>query len=147
MTFNRDSQQQQNSENASFLCKKCGYSHRRVKCPAFGKTCNKCGKLNHFAIDYQVKKNIRNVNELQCSEVDEFYVDAIQDQSRSECWMESLKIGEMEVKCKLDSEADCNVMPVKVFNELKMINKPKIMKAKITLKKQKGGLWLYCSQL
>ena len=32
-------------------CKYCGGNHvlKREKCPAYGKTCGKCGKSNHFA--------------------------------------------------------------------------------------------------
>ena len=43
-----------NSPHSSSLgnrtkCPNCGYGHDRSKeCPAKGKTCNKCGKLNHF---------------------------------------------------------------------------------------------------
>ena len=33
----------------SSKCKYCGYSHDRAKCPAFRKTCAKCGRKNHFA--------------------------------------------------------------------------------------------------
>ena len=33
----------------SHKCKHCGYNHARSKCPAFGKSCAKCGKRNHFA--------------------------------------------------------------------------------------------------
>lgn len=30
-------------------CKFCGYSHEFGKCPAFGKKCATCKKVNHFA--------------------------------------------------------------------------------------------------
>ena len=30
-------------------CKFCGRRHDRGRCPAYGKTCTKCSKLNHFA--------------------------------------------------------------------------------------------------
>lgn len=30
-------------------CRKCGQFHKWNRCPAYGKTCKKCGKLNHFA--------------------------------------------------------------------------------------------------
>ena len=29
-------------------CDYCGCSHNKGDCPAFGKMCNKCGKMNHF---------------------------------------------------------------------------------------------------
>ena len=30
-------------------CQKCNTNHRLRECPAFGKTCHKCGKTNHYA--------------------------------------------------------------------------------------------------
>ena len=46
-------QRQQQASNSSTLssqaCKYCGSSHQRGKCPAYGKTCSKCHKLNHYA--------------------------------------------------------------------------------------------------
>ena len=30
-------------------CDYCGCSHERGSCPAYGKTCNRCGRKNHFA--------------------------------------------------------------------------------------------------
>ena len=30
-------------------CDYCGRSHDKGDCPAFGKTCNRCGRKNHFA--------------------------------------------------------------------------------------------------
>ena len=95
--------------------------------------CNKCGKLNHFAAGCLASDKRQNVNELQYYEVNDFYVDAIQRQSTSECWVEFLKIGGNEVKFKLDSGADCNVLPIKIFNALEITNKPKIKEANITL--------------
>ena len=31
------------------VCRFCGRSHRRRDCPAYGMTCHKCGRKNHFA--------------------------------------------------------------------------------------------------
>ena len=39
----------EDNEYISPPCKYCGTLHKRRKCPAFGKTCLKCNKLNHFA--------------------------------------------------------------------------------------------------
>ena len=30
-------------------CGYCGCSHDKGDCPAYGKTCNRCGRKNHFA--------------------------------------------------------------------------------------------------
>lgn len=49
---NRPQRQQQasNSSTASSqTCKYCSSSHPRGKCPAYGKMCSKCHKLNHYA--------------------------------------------------------------------------------------------------
>lgn len=40
-----------------FDCTRCGTRHGPRKCPAYGKKCKKCGKLNHFAVSGKVKKN------------------------------------------------------------------------------------------
>ncbi len=37
------------NQNTQFQCKKCGTKHAARSCPAFGKTCNKCKKANHFS--------------------------------------------------------------------------------------------------
>lgn len=43
-------------------CKFCGRDHEVKKCPAYGKKCSKCNKLNHFAVVCKSKQNINNVN-------------------------------------------------------------------------------------
>lgn len=37
-------------------CKYCGSTHRRAECPAYGKTCNSCRKVGHFAAVCKSKK-------------------------------------------------------------------------------------------
>ena len=36
-------------DKAEFKCGKCGNSHKPKSCPAFGKSCNNCGKNNRFS--------------------------------------------------------------------------------------------------
>ena len=45
----REHQPNSSSSPTTNQCKYCGSSHQRGKCPAYGKTCSKCHKLNHFA--------------------------------------------------------------------------------------------------
>ena len=37
-----------NNNNTGHRCGKCGKSHERGKCPAYGKTCDRCNGINHF---------------------------------------------------------------------------------------------------
>ncbi|KAG1667797.1 hypothetical protein GQR58_018255 [Nymphon striatum] len=52
-------------------CSKCGRSHDRMKCPAYGKKCLKCGKLNHFAArcNGQVKNYKKNSYKMKGNEL------------------------------------------------------------------------------
>ena len=38
-----------NGGNRVRECRYCGGTHEKLKCPAYGKTCTKCSKKNHFA--------------------------------------------------------------------------------------------------
>jgi hypothetical protein len=38
-----------NRREAKAACRSCGMQHQPGRCPAWGKTCNKCRKRNHFA--------------------------------------------------------------------------------------------------
>lgn len=61
-----------NKSTENFLCKRCQRVHGVRECPAYGKKCNKCGILNHFAKSCKVR-NIKNVEEEEgessCSEI------------------------------------------------------------------------------
>lgn len=50
-----------------FQCRRCNRKHGPRECPAFGKKCNRCGKLNHFETAYRVK----GVQEIKDSENEE----------------------------------------------------------------------------
>ena len=39
---------QQQSQPTRGVCQRCGGSHQKGACPAFGQICNKCGGRNHF---------------------------------------------------------------------------------------------------
>lgn len=64
--FNRDrsyikSNRQYNS--TYYLCKKCNSEHGPRQCPAYGKTCTKCKKMNHFARGCTASHNkVNNIN-------------------------------------------------------------------------------------
>uniref|UniRef100_A0A6P7G0K3 Uncharacterized protein LOC114336225 n=1 Tax=Diabrotica virgifera virgifera TaxID=50390 RepID=A0A6P7G0K3_DIAVI len=39
-----------------YKCFKCGTTHGKMNCPAYGKNCQNCGKLNHYAVGCKFNK-------------------------------------------------------------------------------------------
>ncbi|XP_025836313.1 uncharacterized protein LOC112906430 [Agrilus planipennis] len=120
-------------------CNKCGMSKHPVnKCPAFGKSCKFCGKLNHFASvcfknTHKVENNQNNqvthkdsVNEVLESKVNanvEFlYVGSINETvaeiNLGNQWRTELNIAEKTVSFKIDTGAMANVLPFNMFSSL-----------------------------
>ena len=56
-------------------CWNCGYRHDHSKelCPAFGKTCNKCSKKNHFAAKCRSKQATRAIKILDEQDGDQVF--------------------------------------------------------------------------
>ena len=50
-------------------CSFCGGAHARGRCPAFGKICKKCGKINHFEMVCRSKKI--HFSDLKTSKIEE----------------------------------------------------------------------------
>lgn len=57
-------------------CSKCGFTHKFKMCPAYGKTCNSCGKPNHFAKCCKSRRDGRKkeTNTKMTHNVDVFHV-------------------------------------------------------------------------
>lgn len=103
-------------------CGRCGATHARNECPAWGKTCLKCGGPNHFSS--QCRTTNPKVNEMvtQDSSEDEFFVDSLyignictEDNS---AWFSVVKVNGSKLKMKLDTGASANVISWKTFKKL-----------------------------
>ncbi|XP_050510413.1 uncharacterized protein LOC126887113 [Diabrotica virgifera virgifera] len=111
----------------TFRCKRCQTQHGPRKCPAYGKACNKCGILNHFSKSCRVK-NVKNVEHEDGDSSSEIFVDNVNlsnnvvacNSSRGSIWEEFLEIEGRKIKTKLDTGADVNIIPLKIF---KYVNK------------------------
>jgi len=53
--------------------------HKRELCPAYGKTCNKCNKPNHFAVKCRMPTKSKEVSAVKPDEVTESGVSALKD--------------------------------------------------------------------
>ncbi|KAK5641094.1 hypothetical protein RI129_009641 [Pyrocoelia pectoralis] len=112
-------------------CSKCGSSHKINMCPAFRKICTTCNKPNHFS--RCCRKNI-NVIEANAQEevremLDEMYINNVNVTNGNNRWYEKCMIqNKLVVNFRLDSGADCNILPLSYFTKLghgySKLNKP-----------------------
>lgn len=50
-----------NNFSTTYLCKKCNTRHGPKSCPAFGKTCSFCKRLNHYAVGCKSKNPVHSI--------------------------------------------------------------------------------------
>ncbi|KAK5853431.1 hypothetical protein PBY51_007214 [Eleginops maclovinus] len=119
-------------------CTFCGKSHERSKqkCPAYGKTCKKCGKENHFAAKCkasqqpreweQRKKQVHNVAEQESDEFDEILcvteekietVSSVDSDKRHNTQLfAGMLLGKKTVNFQIDCGATCNIIPIDLLD-------------------------------
>ncbi len=110
---------------ATKTCKYCGYEHPMLKskCPAYGKTCSRCKRENHFAKVCQTRdKGNSQINAVHADphntpldESDDEIVDSIASKSTSKdirCRLLLLP-SKTEVIFQVDTGASVNVLPLK----------------------------------
>ena len=96
-------------------CKFCGRIHKPRECPAYGQEYCKCKRKNHWASCCMTKK----VHEACTRSDDDFVIGTVEAalKEKSAEALAILKINNKKVKIKLDTAAEVNVMPVRVFKE------------------------------
>ncbi|KAL1447482.1 hypothetical protein WDU94_000605 [Cyamophila willieti] len=68
---NQRHQFQRRNHGSSRSCRKCDTQHNRGRCPAYGKTCGRCMKRNHYTRCCFQNKNIQTINIPDNEEVEE----------------------------------------------------------------------------
>ena len=105
-------------------CQYCGGKHgsKITDCPAYGKTCNKCRKKNHFqAVCRQTTGKPRHVHRLEDSESDSDNDDFCftVKSSHGKQWYSNVKMtcedSTLDVICQLDSGSTCNIIGLKQY--------------------------------
>lgn len=99
---------------STFNCKRCGTEHASRQCPAFGKQCKNCNKLNHFAKMCR-SKSVHAVDDDDddASQHASLFVGAVHAETHSQTdeWTVELQLDRKSVKFKLDTGAQANVIP------------------------------------
>ena len=115
-------------------CNKCGYMHQRGSCPAYGKQCTNCKRTGHFyKVCTRKRNNIAPINEINLDEnntppdwctdsttVDELFVGSITDGRKefTKLWYSTVSLGNTQVRFKLDTGSEANIIPLSVFKKL-----------------------------
>ena len=108
-------------------CKYCAGSHKKGKCPAYGKKCRSCGKLNHFSKVCMSSTKVHQLEEASGNDImeqtyDSFFIGILHSDAdgNNDKWEVDLIIENKNVRCKLDTGAEANVISSKVLNSLKI---------------------------
>lgn len=113
---------EESKADKEFQCRRCNRKHRPRECPAYGKKCNRCGKLNHFKSACRVK-GVQQIEDQEVRLVIEI-VNTVKGSDHQVCasaWYKNVKIDNKIIKFKLDTGAQVNILPDKVSDSLKNI--------------------------
>ena len=116
----KQSRRESNRGSAKSLeCTRCGRRHEARKCPAYGKTCRKCQKPNHFAVmcRSESKEHTVNVVREDITSDDGLFIGVIGTSGKEnpKDWNMTLEINDKKVTLKLDTGAQCNVMSLQIY--------------------------------
>lgn len=122
----KTTQSRQSVTTPKGTCLNCGGSHNREeRCPAKGVTCYKCQKIGHYAnvcLTTKYKQHAKQVHahEVANTEVEEdFFIGAVNKASAGETdWNVTLNLNDTPVKFKIDTGAECNVIPVSMLEKI-----------------------------
>ncbi|XP_061709453.1 uncharacterized protein LOC133519464 [Cydia pomonella] len=93
--------------NSTRCCNKCGTTHGNYACPAYGKRCLRCSRMNHFSRMcgvYQIEESDQQVIYCLNNEIDE--------------WSIVLNINSYNLRFKLDTGAEVNVLPLRYLSQV-----------------------------
>lgn len=114
-------------------CSGCGGSHasKRVNCPAFGKQCHSCKKLNHYKSCSQLGRTITSEVDESTFDDETFYVDGIEVNSEVDCvhfeatgkdeGFVTVDINSKPIEMTVDTGAKCNVMSLRTLKRVTRI--------------------------
>ena len=111
-------------------CKYCGYDHIKGKCPAYGQACRKCGQKNHFMkVCTSTRKEVSTVDvEEGEPSMNQLFIALVSDDNNQDSWTKEYDIvnngRRRNVKFKLDTGAQANILPMSVAKDLGAEIKP-----------------------
>jgi hypothetical protein len=111
-----------NKQEQVLCCGKCGKSHPAKECPAFHKKCFKCDKKNHFA-KFRKSKKIHAVDKASTDD-EPLFIGAVNSIHNEENVFKTLSIEGNEIKFKIDTGSQANIIPLLIFEKMKLKQRP-----------------------
>ena len=111
-----------NKQEQVSCCGKCGKSHPVKECPAFGKKCFKCDKKNHFT-KFRKSKKIHAVDKASTDD-EPLFIGAVNSIHNEENVFKTLSIEGNEIKFKIDTGSQANIIPLPIFEKMKLKQRP-----------------------
>ncbi|CAB4018481.1 Hypothetical predicted protein [Paramuricea clavata] len=141
---NRDRFKSHSPERDNLIknCKFCAGRHQRGKCPAYGQKCNKCQRRNHFArcckqtvhqvddsqdrasfessseSDFVIESLVATESEAASEVQQALKIDPLNSDTSAGHWSVTLNAGSQDIPFKIDTGAQVNVLPKKLYNKL-----------------------------
>lgn len=120
--------QKMEKQKTSYDCRNCGRNHPARKCPAFRHVCKLCKKPNHYeCVCRSHRKNninycaqIEETNSIEESEA-ELFIGSIQkvpNTRNPQHFTETITLEGKSYQIKLDTGAQCNVLPKHILDNL-----------------------------
>ncbi|XP_070382812.1 uncharacterized protein [Dermacentor albipictus] len=114
--ISRTSTSRENREQTRYDCRNCGGKHSPRRCPAFGKTCRRCQRKNHFA---RCCKATAVVGELQSGQDDFEILDvSAKNGSSKHDWTVEVQIKNVAVQLKVDTGSQANLLPYGLYAKM-----------------------------
>ena len=100
-------------------CWNCGRKHefnKKELCPAYGKTCYKCRKPNHFAVKCRSRQTLKEVKTLD--EQEEILQTGVPGTGIDDSQLVTLKLESGNcLRFQVDTGAQCNVVPLDLYKK------------------------------
>ena len=116
-------------------CKFCATDHPFRKCPAYGKKCENCSRMNHSAkACFSSKSKVDYIEADESTDDDSaFFVGSIEEgQVDAINWIMPLKVNGESIEFKIDTGSHVNLMTNKQFHLLP--NKPTLNEEEVSLR-------------
>ena len=114
--------QRKNQQAKGPLCDRCNQHHDEGQCPANGRRCRKCTRVNHFAVCCKTQTSggagVHEVLDNGDTSDGAYFLGSITNCENTDAWYTKLRICGRPINFKIDSGADISVISEATYRSL-----------------------------